>query len=373
MMPADRSSPSIGPGKAMAMFAAMTALAGLAIPAMAQNRENDLAGQWDGGILTLQVENDFFSGPVNKDRHYSNGLRANWTSPSLIDAPEALRNFTDLPESILSFLDPRAAGSVKRRYGVGFGQSIYTPENKATSALIPDDRPYAGWLYVGFSLQTTRFDVSKEVPDAIRLDTWELDIGMIGPAALGRQVQNSFHTFIGDDESRGWSHQLHNEPGVNLTFERRWRVGRLRLIDQPFKLRFDTVPMVGFTVGNVNTYAAAGGIVRIGENLGNDFGPPRIRPSLPGSESIDPESNFGWYLFAGADGEAVLRNITLDGNTFRDSAHVDKKPFVGNLTAGLAFFVGGSRLAYTYVLRSKEFDGQKGFDQYGALTFTQRF
>jgi hypothetical protein len=329
--------------------------------------------QLSGSTFTLQVENDYFTGPLNRDRHYSSGLRANWLSPPISSTPQWLRDFTDLSESALAFTDSRQAGTARRRFGISIGQSIYTPQDKAATQLLPNDRPYAGWLYVGFSLQTTRFDTSKQVPDAIRLDTWELDIGMIGPAALGRQVQNSFHTFIGDDESLGWSHQLHNEPGINLTFERRWRVGRLRLFDEPFKLRFDTVPMVGFTLGNVNTYASAGGIVRIGENLGNDFGPPRIRPSLPGSESIDPESNFGWYLFAGADGEAVLRNITLDGNTFRDSPSVDKKPFVGNLTAGLAVFVGNSRLAYTYVIRTKEFYGQKGRDQYGALTFTQRF
>jgi hypothetical protein len=178
---------------------------------------------------------------------------------------------------------------------------------------------------------------------------------------------------IGAPKAHGWDHQLHNELGVNLTYERRWRLGRMQLVNEPFKLRFDLVPMAGFTVGNVNTYAAAGGIVRIGQDLGNDFGPPRIRPSLPGSESIEPEDNFGWYLFAGANGEAVLRNITLDGNTFRHSPSVDKKPLVGDLTAGLALFFGRSRLSYTYVVRSKEFDGQKHFDQYGAITFTPRF
>ncbi len=330
--------------------------------------------QLHGSTFSLQIENDFFTGPNNnKDRHYSSGLRANWLSPPVSGTPEWLRGFTDVSESALSFLDSRAAGPVRRRIGLSIGQSIYTPQDKAAVDPSPSDRPYAAWLYAGFSLQTIRFDASKIVPDAIRQDTWELDVGVVGPAALGRQVQNSFHVFIGDEQSRGWSHQLKNEPGVNLTFERRWRVGRLKLIDSPLKLRFDAVPMIGFTVGNVNTYAAVGGIVRIGMNLGNDFGPPRIRPSLPGSDSIDPEGNFGWYVFAGAEGQGVLRNITLDGNTFRNSPSVDKKPFVGDLTAGLAIFVGGSRLAYTYVIRSKEFSGQKGIDQYGALTFTQRF
>ncbi len=325
-----------------------------------------------GSTFSLQVENDFFT-PFNKDRHYSSGLRANWLSPPVDGTPQWLRDFTDVSESALGFLDARQSGTVRRRIGISIGQSIYTPQDKLASNPPADDRPYAAWLYAGFSLQTIRFDSSKEVPDAIRQDTWELDVGVVGPWALGRQTQNGFHVLIGDDKSNGWNYQIKNEPGVNLTFERRWRVGRFKLIDDPIKLRVDIVPSVGFTVGNINTYAATGGLVRIGENLGNDFGPPRIRPSLPGSESIDPESGFGWYLFAGLNGEAVLRNITLDGNTFRDSRSVNKKPFVGDLTAGFAVFVGSSRLAYTYVVRTKEFDGQNKIDQYGALTFTKQF
>ncbi|MGE3907168.1 MAG: lipid A deacylase LpxR family protein, partial [Reyranellaceae bacterium] len=267
--------------------------------AAAQYRENELAGAWDGGVLTIQIENDWFGGAANKDRHYSTGLRANWMSPTLYDAPMWLRDFTDLPESFLSFLDSRPAGKVKRRYGLSVGQSLYTPEDKQATALLKDERPYAAWLYVGFSLQTIRYDAEKpdKRQDAIRQDTWQLDVGMIGPAALGRQVQNNWHKVIGVEQSKGWDNQLKNELGVNLTFERKWRIGRTNLMDDPIKLRVDMIPMVGLSLGNVNTYAAAGGIVRIGQDLGNDFGPPRIRPSLPGSETFDLEDPFGWYLF----------------------------------------------------------------------------
>lgn len=331
-----------------------------------------MAGGWNGGVLTLQVENDYFSGPFNKDRHYSTGLRANWMSPKSIDLIDQVRGFTDLPEHLLSFLDARPAGSIKRRYGYSLGQSIFTPEDKQTRALIPDDRPYAAWLYAGFTLQTLYYDTNHQPADAIRQDTWQLDIGVVGPAALGRQVQNNFHKLIGADQSNGWGNQLHNEPGLNLTFERKWRIGRVKLLEEP-KLRFDAVPMLGFSLGNVNTYAAAGGIVRIGQDLGNDFGPPRIRPSLPGSESFDLEDSFGWYLFLGIEGQAVLRNITLDGNTFRDSHSVDKNPFVADFSAGAAIFFHRTRLAYTHVLRTKEFQGQKGWDQFGAITLSVGF
>jgi len=346
-----------------------------AAQAHAQSRESDLAGAWDGGVLTIQTENDWFAGPFNKDRHYSTGLRANWMSPTLYDAPQWLRDFTDLPEMLLGFLDPRHAGQVRRRYGISVGQSLYTPEDKQATALVKDDRPYAAWLYLGLSLQTIRYDGSKgeKEQDAIRQDTWQLDVGVVGPAALGKQVQNNFHELINAPKSQGWDNQLHNEPGINLTFERKWRIGRARLFDEPLKLRSDVIPMVGLSLGNVNTYAAAGAVVRIGQDLGNDFGPPRIRPSLPGSETFDLEDPFGWYLFAGVEGSAVARNIALDGNTFRDSHSVDKNIFVADFMAGAAIFLGRTRLAYTHVVRTKEYKGQKGWDQYGALTFSVGF
>jgi len=86
----------------------------------------------------------------------------------------------------------------------------------------------------------------------------------------------------------------------------------------------DVLPHFGGALGNVFTYGAAGVTLRIGSGLEDDFGPPRIRPSLPGSAYFLPGKGFNWYLFAGLEGRAVLYNIFLDGNTFTDSHSVDK-------------------------------------------------
>lgn len=78
-------------------------------------------------------------------------------------------------------------------------------------------------------------------------------------------------------------------------------------------------------------------------------------------------------MFAGLDGRAVARNIFLDGNTFSDSHSVDKKPLVGDATAGVAFTLGDYRLSYSLNARSKEFDGQDGRSVFGAMTLSTRF
>ena len=70
----------------------------------------------------------------------------------------------------------------------------------------------------------------------------------------------------------------------------------------------------------MGTYLEVGATLRIGNDLPNDYGAPRIRPSLPGSNFFLPRDNFGWYLFAGAGGRAVAYNIFLDGNTDGNSS-----------------------------------------------------
>ena len=47
----------------------------------------------------------------------------------------------------------------------------------------------------------------------------------------------------------------------------------------------------------------------------HDFEVPRLPPGLSGGNAFVP-SDFAWYVFAGADGQAVARDATLDGNSF---------------------------------------------------------
>jgi len=133
------------------------------------------------------------------------------------------------------------------------------------------------------------------------------------------------------------------------------------------------VPHVGASLGNVYTHINGGVIFRFGQELFIDYGPPLIRPSLSGFGAINPAERLAWYAFAGVDGRWVALNIFLDGNTFTDSHSVNKKPFVGDFVAGVAFTYQNVRLAFTHVMRSREFDGQSEADRFGALSLSVRF
>ena len=113
----------------------------------------------------------------------------------------------------------------------------------------------------------------------------------------------------------------------------------------------------------------------IGKNLQADYGPARIRPALSGTDYFNSnyiEGDFGYYFFAGTQGRIVGQNIFLDGNSFRTSRNVTKKPLVGDLQAGFSVFTSKAfRVDFSVVRRTEEFQGQTTPDVIGtaALSF----
>lgn len=303
----------------------------------------------DSGTISLLLENDLFYG---LDRDYTNGVQISYTSAEN-DAP----NWALGAARLMPLFD--GEGRVRASYALG--QNMYTPGDITLVNPPLDDRPYAGWLYgsIGMMSQTET-----------RLDQINLQVGVVGPAALAEEAQTLVHEIIGSDEPRGWDTQLGNEPGVVLTYQRSWRA---LVSGSTAGLGFDLTPHAGGALGNVFTYANAGATVRLGWNLPDDYGPPRIQPSLPSSGYFEMQDKLSVYLFAGLDARAVARNIFLDGNTWRDSRSVDKKAFVGDAQIGFAVTYGATRLAFTHVFRSPEFEGQSDPDEFGAISLSIQF
>jgi hypothetical protein len=303
-------------------------------------------------------ENDLFGG--KSDRHYTHGSRIALTSSE--DRP-GLTTFAEKYAPLF-----RRGRHMRATYSLG--QNIYTPDDIARPEPIRNDQPYAGWTYVGIGAVSYTGD-----DDAVlrEMDHVELNLGVVGPSSGAEAVQKFVHkhTPLDARTPRGWDNQLKDEPGAVLTFERQWLVRPKDWRWGPFA--FDVAPHLGGALSNVHTYGATGLTLRFGEDLPNDYGPPRIRPSLPGSDFFRPRDGFGWYLFAGVEGRAVARNIFLDGNSFRDSHSVDKEWLVGDMQAGIEFTIGSTRISFTQIFRSREFDGQQGRDHFGALNFSFRF
>lgn len=302
------------------------------------------------GIYSFSLENDIFAGG---DNNYTNGARFAYVSPES-DVPGWLEHTANAI--------PFFAEDGRKRWGLAFGQNMYTPNDITVPANQPDDQPYAGFLYGTASVYSDT---------GTTLDTFQITLGMVGPSSFAEDTQRFVHDVTGSDDPRGWDYQLKDEPGLILAYERKWRSAYKT---SPFSdWMFDITPTVGVNLGNIYTNGTVGAIARFGQDLPDDYGPPLISPNLSGSDYFIPTDEFGWYLFGGVEAQAVARNIFLDGNTWKDSNSVDKKNLVGGLQAGIAFTFGDTRVAYTHVVRSDQFEGQKHSDQYGSLNVAVRF
>lgn len=315
------------------------------------------------GTLTAMVENDMY----RSDKHYTNGFKLTWLAPANC-VPDWLANSA---RNVPGF-DYR--GTVHHSFAIG--QNIYTPENIRTSALVPRDRPYAGWTYLetGLVLDKRELPVDGWVTGS-KLDTLVLDFGVVGPASAAKAVQTEWHHVFGFDHPQGWSNQLKNEPGVQLIYQRLWQ----NQVEVPPSIPFtgglgaDLSPHFGLSLGNVMSYAATGATLRFGNDLSNDYGAPRIQPSLPGSGYFSPRDGFGWYIFGGVEGRAVAWNIFLDGNTYQHSHNVNKEYFVADAQLGVALTWKALRLTATNIYRTKEFEGQNIEDEFTSVSLSGRF
>ena len=301
------------------------------------------------GTLSVLFENDIF---YNTDRDYTNGVAIAWTTaPS--DTPEFA---IDLARSVPFF---GQTGDVRTTYAIG--QNIYTPSNLHLADPPTTDRPYAGFLYASMGV--------SEMSDK-DLDELQVQLGVIGPDSLAQESQTFVHAILNDTIPKGWAYQLHNEPGLVINDEHSWRA---LYSGKALGLSFDIDPHVGGSVGNVYDYVNVGAMGRFGLNLPDDYGPTRIDPSLPGTDFFEPTGALSVYTFAGWDGRAIARNIFLDGNTFEDSRHVDRIPWVSDFQLGLAVAMDRWRLTFTHVFRSREFTTQQHPDQFGAINLSIRF
>lgn len=249
--------------------------------------------------------------------------------------------------------------------GWTIGQNMYTPQDIRDSTIIEDDRPYGGWLYIGKVLYIFRPD---QLDQKATLHAFELDVGVTGVPSLAKQAQTFIHAHISpkSPNPEGWEHQIRFEPTVQLQY-----TGRQRTLDGKKKSGqrfFDLLPEWNLLLGNVFTYAGAGGTARLGHNLGDDFGSPRNVAVAPG---MGERSKWEYYLFGGFTVRVVAHNIFLTGGIRRDSPHtVGKEYLVGDVEVG--GFLRYKRYAVTFrwVRRSPEFNKRIIFQEYGAINVT---
>jgi len=299
--------------------------------------------------VSLRWENDTFGGT---DRFYTDGiaLGVSHTGPSWLDP----------------LADWLPWGEGRRTVSYDVAQGMFTPSDTDFNPPDPKDRPYAGILALGLTLH-----VEKEASyHGLKFVT-----GVVGPASQAKETQDFVHDLISSGKSQGWDYQLHNEPIFNFAYEYRHK---FQLTGQREQWSAEALPLAGVWLGNMLTQGEIGGLLRAGYNMPDDFGASLVRgmgfmPPARNTGRSAVEAGWGFSVYGGVFGNFVMRDITLDGNTWEDSPSVDKKFLVP--AAGVGMSVGNRRIqvSFSYVFWGKEFEGQQDHSKFGSLSIGYLF
>ena len=329
-----------------------------------------------GPAYRFQVlfENDgsFLKPNELEDRHYTNG---------------AALDFAFKTRTLQGWIDGLGLASDGAAAGVFVAHEIYTPEDLSRTDPDPDDRPYAGYLYGGLYAQN---EVHRGGYDT--LDHLQMNLGVVGPSSLAEEVQKYIHENFSGNDPFGWDAQLGDELAANLVYRRtarwsltrhlhRYSIAHVPSGDAYRAFDFQTDPLEGFDLellpygevrlGTTHRDATAGGLLRIGWKLPDDFGPAQVRD--PGSfTGAGPQRGWSVYGFAGAAARYVQWNTFIQGNYERDpSPGVEVEPLVGLFRGGFAVAYTGNRfnaeIGYAQSYRTHEYEGQPDSDGIGQI------
>ncbi len=328
-----------------------------ASPAAGGPASSDATGpSLSGSVFSAWEENDSVTGT---DSDYSQGIQFAYLAPEVA--------WGSMPSSLAWFGEnlPAFGYQVERaRFTVATGQLMFTPINIHTVALQTQDRPYVGWMYLAPAVQRRGQTSSGNAV----LEELRLGLGWIGPGALAGEAQNFIHRNFAIGLAEGWTHQLHNEPTGDVTLARAWRHTLAGDRDGGV---VEFISHGALTGGTPLTQATAGGMIRIGVNLPDDFGQPTIQSTLPISAGIP--RGFGFHVFAGIEGRATAYDSFVDGNLWRSSHSVTGVPFGYESRVGFAVTWHSLDLGFTHGRQSPDFKQQTGGNHdYGSLWLNWR-
>lgn len=271
------------------------------------------------GYFHYMYENDLFTAT---DRYYTQGSIVEFSHPVFGRSP--------IWKALSKILKGQSTEHI-----VSFRQDVFTPKSIRNKTLDSTDRPYAGTFF--FSQKAIArvhgFRISQS-----------LDLGCIGPSALGEQMQKFTHAHTNNSEPIGWENQVANSFIANYDL---W-VQQSVLKPGWFDLMFE----YGGRAGLLYTNASAGLKMRLGR-----------MNSLFRDPVINEGSYKTWELFATLSGNAtyVQYNAVLQGVPWAKSVHVlaanKLERVLYKLDASINFYYKHWGLVYTNTFITPEFEG----------------
>ena len=315
----------------------------------------------DGLMITL--ENDFI---VGTDVAYSNGLKIE-----------------------LSFNNPEFEKFFKR---LGFdhsdfyflcGQNIYNTSQHDQKKKLPEEPPNAGLLYCGSAVNSYKLNSEKARIDSMQ--RLEVQVGSIGKSSFAKQIQNGFHSLIGDKKVN-WDYQVGDRFYFNINFQKYKKIAEGNVYGDS-KPEYNVIVNAGGNAGTLTNYVNAGVVFnyRLLGTLIDMYVGNKMTPSLAEELSMLPiqqrfqrlacNSNWSINLYVGANASYIVNNYRIDGSS---QYNTDITPFVYDLKAGVVVRYKNLYIDAGYVYRSQEWQntnhGPNGTSHsFGMISITYRY
>ncbi len=263
--------------------------------------------------LTLQVDNDQFN-INNTDRYYTQGFLIQYLGK----------------KKDSSFLGWKMSQPVGKYFSLS--QKIFTPREITFFEPERHDRPYAATftLSAGYSFY----------PKRDLLISTKITAGILGPAALGKQVQQWWHKSLNIFVPRGWDSQIGNSPVINmhLGYNRHLIKGKY----------ISLANHLAANLGTVYNNIEAGGLVTIGKNIN------RVQPfnEWQGLAIIDNSNKLAFQLIGGLAMRRVFHNSLLQGNIIGR-----KNDLVRQAAPWVFRYQFGMQVQYTTIIGGLAFNG----------------
>lgn len=303
---------------------------------------------------TFSFENDAF---IGEDDGFTNGVIFLWGY-----APFDKFDASNTPSWVHSLTERLYISTMpdkQRAISYHVSQTIQTPDDITVEELQVNDVPYMGLL----SWKVSQHAFDDEVTDKL-----SLILGVVGPLSFAEPAQKGYHEVSDRNRPQGWDNQLDTEPVFRIDLNR-----NLRLLNGRIKKQFgyDVIGLSQVSVGTISSEMDVGMTVRFGRSLDGTF--PWVT-LIPGRE-INPLYTVkkAYYFYLGGVVRYVANDISIDGNTFRDSHSQDLRHDQYVVTAGFNVNIGDIAVTLSYVDTSKQVVGSTSTDPFGALSVSWSF
>lgn len=248
----------------------------------------------------------------------------------------------------------------KLTYEITAGQKMYNPISGYRPNPATQDRPFAAYLYGG-AIVNLFFKNESILKTGI-------EVGTVGPDALGKDAQELLHKIVGFYEIDGWQYQIKNELAVNLSAQ------YTKLIHRSAQKNVDFSFEGYANLGTTYSGAGAGILFRTGK-INQLFNSSYTNAVIGNHTKTEKLVKSELFFYAKPQINVVGYDATIQGSLFNNDSPVtfSTKPFVFAQQIGFNYSTSRFTFDYALLFKSKEIKSTAKAHQYGTISMYYRF